>query len=78
MVETRPSLIVGDRVHRGLGDCDCSLPGLDETTREARERSAAKADNAEVPEYLWIEQMIESDIKVWSETDKRRVEKSAN
>jgi hypothetical protein len=63
----RHPIILGDRVHQGSGDPNFSSPDLDQTTREARERSATKADDAEVPEYLWIEQMIESNIKVWSE-----------
>ena len=45
---------------------------LEWITREQRERSAVKSDNAAVPEYLWFEHLFETSEKEWT------VEKRSN
>lgn len=46
---------------------------LGEIAREKRERSAAKADDAEVPEYLWMEHLFADGDRVWSPESKQRM-----
>jgi hypothetical protein len=43
--------------------------------RKKRERSAAKSDDAEVPEYLWFEHMFDDESWHWDSTMKRQIEK---
>jgi hypothetical protein len=43
------------------------------TTREKRERIAAKADDAEVPEYLWLEHMMDDSPFYWSNEQEQAV-----
>jgi hypothetical protein len=51
----------------------CNDLGLLE--REKREQSAAKSDDAEVPEYLWFEHMFNNESWHWDSSMKRQIEK---
>jgi hypothetical protein len=63
-------LTCGEEVTHTGGEDHLTLVTI---AQEIRERSAAKADNAEVPEYLWLEHMFEDGIWDWDSTSKEKI-----
>ena len=51
--------------------------GLAERDREKREKKATKEDDAEVPEYLWLEHLFDDDEKIWSEEAQSQLKRTA-
>ena len=51
---------------------------LDDITREARERKATKADDAEVPVYLWFEHMFEDGDCAWTMQQQEQIKAQAD
>jgi hypothetical protein len=46
---------------------------LDEIGRDLRERKAVKADDAEVPTYLWEEHLVDDDERTWTTKDREKL-----
>jgi hypothetical protein len=42
-------------------------------TRETRDRMATKADDAEVPEYLWLEHLVQDGKREWTDDEIMRL-----
>jgi hypothetical protein len=49
--------------------CKSDMEGIE---RNVRERKATKSNNAEVPEYLWLEHLCEDGDRVWTMDEKAR------
>jgi hypothetical protein len=68
--------ITADKCQKSSQLPEDGLPiDLEEVTREARERKATKSDDAEVPEYLWLEHLFDDaptalGLDRWSQTKK--------
>jgi hypothetical protein len=60
-----------------LSSEDAQMDDLIIVAREKRERSAAKADDAEVPEYLWMEHLFEDGSWDWDPGMREQVRKMA-
>jgi hypothetical protein len=54
-----------------------TLPDLGKIDQEGRERKATKADDAEVPEYLWHEHVFEDCGRNWTEAQKEKLPRAA-
>jgi hypothetical protein len=52
-------------------------PAQAEISREGRERKATKADDAEVPEYLWHEHVFEDCGRSWMDSQKKVLPRAA-
>ena len=65
--------------------CDSSLEmevgkvraEFEDVAREKRERFAAKADDAEVPEYLWLEHLFEDASEPWDQSQREGMIRAA-
>ena len=51
----------------------CITEDLDLIAREKRERSVVKVDDADVPEYLWMEHLFNDGSRVWTDDKKRQL-----
>jgi hypothetical protein len=70
-----------------VGSCEVgnlgkvSPPGVvavqEEISREGRERKATKADDAEVPKYLWHEHLFEDCGRSWTDSQKKALPRAA-
>jgi hypothetical protein len=43
---------------------------LDQISRDLREQKATKADDADIPEYLWEEHLTDDDARHWTAKDR--------
>jgi hypothetical protein len=62
---------------KSLSNCDATIDFLG-IAREKRERSAAKADDAAVPEYLWLEHLFDDAPWEWDSGTKDQIIKMIN
>ena len=46
---------------------------LEDITRETRDRKATKADDAKVPEYLWLEHLVQDGERKWTDDEIMRL-----
>jgi hypothetical protein len=78
-IESPRKELVGSCEVGNLGEV--SPPGVaavqEEISREGRERKATKADDAEVPEYLWHEHVLEDCGRSWTDSQKKALPPAA-
>jgi hypothetical protein len=49
---------------------------LNKVAREKRERKATKSDNAEIPEYLWEEHLLQDGVTPWVVTNRGKLRRA--